>query len=87
MRNGEFLSYDSFRSLWQIIDYRTINKHRGNVREFVPRTLDFKQHFVQTPYLRKALLLDLRDIMGNTGKEGLHLACMGEAWQATNNLS
>lgn len=33
-------------------------------------------------YLRKALLLDLRDIMGNTGKEGLHLACMGEAWHA-----
>ena len=33
-------------------------------------------------YLRKALLLDLRDIMDNTGKEGLHLACMGEAWQA-----
>lgn len=33
-------------------------------------------------YLRKALLLDLRDIMGSTGKEGLHLACMGEAWQA-----
>lgn len=44
MRNGEFLSYDSFRSLWQIIDYRTINKHRGNVREFVPRTLDFNVH-------------------------------------------
>ena len=33
-------------------------------------------------YLRKALLLDLRDVMGNTGQEGLHLACMGEAWQA-----
>ena len=33
-------------------------------------------------YLKKALLLDLRDIMGNTGKEGLHLACMGEAWSA-----
>lgn len=33
-------------------------------------------------YLRKALLLDLKDIMGNTGHEGLHLACMGEAWQA-----
>ena len=27
-------------------------------------------------YLSKALLLDLRDLMGNTGKEGLHLACM-----------
>lgn len=33
-------------------------------------------------YLRKALLLDLRDVMKNTGHEGLHLACMGEAWQA-----
>lgn len=37
-------------------------------------------------YLRKALLLDLRDIMGNTGKEGLHLACMGEAWQAAMKI-
>lgn len=37
-------------------------------------------------YLRKALLLDLRDVMGNTGHEGLHLACMGEAWQAAYQL-
>lgn len=33
-------------------------------------------------YLKKAMFLDLKDVMGNTGKEGLHLACMGEAWQA-----
>lgn len=32
------------RSLWKIIDYRTINKHRGIAREFVPRTLDFNVH-------------------------------------------
>ena len=38
-------------------------------------------------YLRKALLLDLRDVMGNTGHEGLHLACMGEAWQAAMTLT
>ena len=37
-------------------------------------------------YLKKALLLDLRDVMGNTGHEGLHLACMGEAWQAAECL-
>ena len=37
-------------------------------------------------YLKKALLLDLRDIMGNTGHEGLHLACMGEAWQAAYSI-
>lgn len=46
------------------------NIHKGAIRE------------KGVEYLRKALLLDLRDIMGNTGKEGLHLACMGEAWQA-----
>lgn len=38
-------------------------------------------------YLRKALLLDLRDVMGNTGQEGLHLACMGEAWQAARLIA
>ncbi len=37
-------------------------------------------------YLEKALLLDLRDVMGNTGHEGLHLACMGEAWQAADSI-
>ena len=38
-------------------------------------------------YLRKALLLDLQDIMDNTGHEGLHLACMGEAWQAAQLIA
>ena len=38
-------------------------------------------------YLKKALLLDLWDVMGNTGHEGLHLACMGEAWQAAMTLA
>ena len=33
-------------------------------------------------YFEKALYLDLREVMGNTGKEGLHLAGLGETWQA-----
>lgn len=33
-------------------------------------------------YLQKALFLDLFDVMGNTGKEGLHLANFGEIWSA-----
>lgn len=33
-------------------------------------------------YFDKALWLDLRSVMGNTGKEGLHLACLGETYQA-----
>ncbi len=33
-------------------------------------------------YFHKALYLDLYDMMGNTGKEGLHMAALGGAWQA-----
>lgn len=33
-------------------------------------------------YFEKALWLDLREVMDNTGKEGLHLACLGETYQA-----
>ncbi len=33
-------------------------------------------------YLRKAIYLDLNDVMGNTGREGLHMAALGAAWQA-----
>ena len=33
-------------------------------------------------YFDKAVYLDLKEVMGNTGKEGLHLACLGESWQA-----
>ena len=33
-------------------------------------------------YFNKALFLDIYDVMNNTGKEGLHMAGMGEIWQA-----
>ena len=33
-------------------------------------------------YLDKAVYLDLEDLMGNTGHEGLHMAAMGSTWQA-----
>ncbi|MEA5014912.1 MAG: hypothetical protein VB099_10160 [Candidatus Limiplasma sp.] len=33
-------------------------------------------------YLRKAVYLDLRDVMGNTGHEGIHMAALGASWQA-----
>lgn len=33
-------------------------------------------------YFEQALYLDLREVMGNTGKEGLHPANLGEVWQA-----
>ena len=33
-------------------------------------------------YFEKSVLLDFEDIMGNTGKEGLHFATFGASWQA-----
>lgn len=33
-------------------------------------------------YFNKALFLDIYDVMNNTGKEGLHMAGMGEIWSA-----
>lgn len=44
MQDGNFLSYNSFRSLWRLIDYRTVSKVRGDQRELVERTLDFEVH-------------------------------------------
>lgn len=33
-------------------------------------------------YFCKSLLLDLEDVMGNTGNEGLHMAALGATWQS-----
>ena len=33
-------------------------------------------------YLHKAVYLDLKNVMNNTGHEGLHMAALGAAWQA-----
>jgi len=37
-------------------------------------------------YFNKALFLDIYDVMNNTGKEGLHMAGMGEIWQAALHM-
>ena len=37
-------------------------------------------------YLDKALFIDLKNVMENTGKEGLHLASMGETITAVKAL-
>lgn len=78
---GEF-SQEEKQTAWQ--DFEPICLHDSTL-SFASHALFALQNDIREKgiyYLRKALLLDLRDIMGNTGKEGLHLACMGEAWQA-----
>lgn len=42
MQSGKYLSYNSFRSLWRIIEYRTKGESTG--KEIIERTLDFSVH-------------------------------------------
>lgn len=44
MQDGQFLTYSSFRALWRIIDYRTVDKVVRDQRELVKRTLNFHVH-------------------------------------------
>lgn len=44
MQNGSFLSYYSYRSLWKIVEYRSVSTHKEDQREIVPRVLDFDVH-------------------------------------------
>lgn len=43
-QDGNFHTYDSFRSLWYIVETRQVSKRKANGREFVARTLDFDVH-------------------------------------------
>ena len=85
-RLPELFSPAEKRAAWE--DFEPICLHDSTL-SFASHALFAAQNGLRAQaeaYLRKALLLDLRDVMGNTGKEGLHLACMGEAWQAAQRL-
>lgn len=81
-RFPELFSNEEKQTAWK--DFEPLCLHDSTL-SFASHALFAFQNGLQDAglaYLRKALLLDLRDVMGNTGSEGLHLACMGEAWQA-----
>lgn len=86
-RLPELFTEDEKLAAWE--DFEPICLHDSTL-SFASHALFALQNGINEKgydYLRKALLLDLKDIMGNTGHEGLHLACMGEAWQAAYSLS
>lgn len=81
-RFPDLFSEEEKKTAWE--DFEPICLHDSTL-SFASHALFALQNGLQSEglsYLHKALLLDLRDVMGNTGSEGLHLACMGEAWQA-----
>lgn len=77
-QDGNFHTYDSFRSLWFIVETRQISKRRGpGKRELVERTLDFDVH----PHLLRHTCvtrwfeqgLDLKEIQRMAGHSTLEL--------------
>ncbi|MBR2582037.1 MAG: site-specific integrase [Oscillospiraceae bacterium] len=79
MQDGNFLSYDSFRSLWFIVETRQVSKRKGTGkrRELVERTLDFDVH----PHLLRHTCitrwfeqgLDLKEIQRMAGHASLDI--------------
>ena len=85
-RFPQLFTQDEKQAAWQ--DFEPLCLHDSTL-SFASHALFALQNGFEaqgSKYLRKALLLDLRDIMGNTGHEGLHLANMGEAWQAVKAI-
>ncbi|MBQ6397383.1 MAG: site-specific integrase [Oscillospiraceae bacterium] len=78
-QDGDFLSYDSFRSMWYLVETRQISKRKGTGkrRELVERTLDFDVH----PHLLRHTCitrwfeqgLDLKEIQRMAGHSSLEL--------------
>lgn len=77
-QDGSFHSYNSFRSLWFLVETRQISKRRGpGKRELVERTIDFDVH----PHLLRHTCitrwfeqgLDLKEIQRMAGHASLEL--------------
>ena len=76
-QDGDHLSYNSFRSMWRIIETRSTTKRELNGRELVERTLDFDVH----PHLLRHTCitrwfeqgLDLKEIQRLAGHASLNI--------------
>lgn len=76
-QDGNFHTYDSFRSLWYIVETRQVSKRKPHGRELVERTLDFDVH----PHLLRHTCitrwfeqgLDLKEIQRMAGHSSLDI--------------
>lgn len=78
---GEFSSEEK-KAAWQ--DFEPLCLHDSTL-SFASHALFAAQNGIMDAaetYFSKALFLDLKELMNNTGKEGLHLALRRKSWQA-----
>ncbi|MBQ8619139.1 MAG: glycoside hydrolase family 65 protein [Clostridia bacterium] len=70
------------RAVWDY--YEPLTVHDSTLSFGVHAHLAFQLGLMEEAwgYWEKSLFLDLRDVLGNTGREGIHMAALGASWQA-----
>lgn len=70
------------RAVWDA--YEPLTVHDSTLSFGVHAHLAFQLGLAREgwSYFEKSLYLDLRDALGNTGREGIHMAALGASWQA-----
>ena len=70
------------RAVWD--HYEPLTVHDSTLSFGVHAHLAFQLGLMDEgwSYFEKSLFLDLRDVLGNTGREGIHMAALGASWQA-----
>ena len=78
---GEF-SRDELRRAWDYYEPKTLHDSTLSygIHALLAARLGLEDRAVS--YFEKSLFLDLRDVMSNTGSEGVHTASLGATWQA-----
>ncbi|MEG1676085.1 MAG: glycosyl hydrolase family 65 protein [Clostridia bacterium] len=75
-------TFEQQENVWNA--YEPLTVHDSTLSYGVHAHLAFQLgHMEQAwTYFQKSLLLDLEDVLHNTGKEGIHMAALGASWQA-----
>ena len=70
------------KAIWET--YEPLTVHDSSLSYGVHAHLAFQLGLMDKgwDYFTRSLLFDLRDELGNTGREGVHMAALGATWQA-----
>lgn len=70
------------RAVWDM--YEPLTVHDSSLSFGAHALLAFQLDLTDQAwrYFEKSLLFDLEDVLGNTGREGIHMASLGASWQA-----
>ena len=78
----EEFSMEELRAAWDYYEPKTLHDSTLSygIHAMLAARLGLEDKAVS--YFEKSLFLDLKDVMSNTGREGIHAASLGATWQA-----